>query len=147
MNNWALPCQQKMFSFSLSVLFVRDEFTRVIFALPINWNLWNIPLFQSPKPKTAKACQAESMTKLFETISSTKIQKPVFQIFWGAGWWWYKKWCSTQTKILIYCRCNKANRYMYLLQSNDFQNTLSHVHILIKFKEILSFPWMNTLIL
>lgn len=67
-----------MFSFSLSVLFVRDESTRVIFALPINWNLWNIPLFQSPKPKTAKACQAESMTKLFETISSTKQFKNQF---------------------------------------------------------------------
>lgn len=72
MNNWALPCQQKMFSFSLCVLFVRDQSTRGIFALPINWNLWNIPLFQSPKTKTAKACQAESMTKLFEMSSGAK---------------------------------------------------------------------------
>lgn len=67
-----------MFSFSLSVLFVRDESTRVIFALPINWNLWNIPLFQSPKPKTGKVFQAESMAKLFETISSTKQFKNQF---------------------------------------------------------------------
>lgn len=67
-----------MFSFSLNVLFVRDESTRVIFALPINWNLWIIPSFQSPKQKTGKAFQAESMTKLFETILSTRQFKNQF---------------------------------------------------------------------